>query len=87
MIDDTVEYIGRILHEQADRLTRLADELNQEGRPLDQSERELVRMAYLPLFQDMLADITKNFLSGSYSNMGKSMDCMMNEVKNVIRII
>ena len=44
----------------------LAERLSNNGRPLTERERKMIRAAMLPYIQDMMESVMLSFLSGDY---------------------
>lgn len=65
MKDDGPDPI-HLLMEMGQRMISLAEQMGEDGRPLYPQEQELVRMAHLPVLNEIFSDFKAQYLSTGY---------------------
>lgn len=71
------------------QMNRLADKMDESGeprRPLLEPEKELVKMAYLPVVNEMLIDLKNQYLGGSKGNIEYIVDNLVGLIEEINNI-
>ncbi|MCK5341855.1 MAG: hypothetical protein KAR20_00545 [Candidatus Heimdallarchaeota archaeon] len=72
--------IKEALHHTANNCKQLADKLGDSGKALTDTDKELIRLSFLPQFRDMIQDATYGFVVGNLS----TVENILNHVKDFI---
>lgn len=73
---DYHELIRQHLRSTAERMVKLADELDEAGEPFTESDKKLIRMAILPAIDEMYAECVHFHLIGERKAFSESFQAL-----------
>ena len=79
---DTIT-LKNMLHSTAGEMERLAEQLEDEGRPMDAREKNLCRVALYPAVDEACFLAKIHFLDGDQSNMKEELDKIVRLVEGL----